>query len=44
LNFSSRADVASLPEGSWQAIFGSEGEFENQIKLSPYQVIILKRT
>jgi alpha-glucosidase len=44
LNFSSRADIASLPEGTWQAVFGSEGEFENQIELLPYQVIILKHT
>ena len=43
LNFSSREVQADLPEGQWQAIFGSNDQFENQMDLAPYQVIILKQ-
>ena len=43
LNFSSREVQADLPEGQWQAIFGSNDQFENQLDLAPYQVIILKQ-
>ncbi len=43
LNFNSREVLADLPEGQWQAVFGSNGLFENHVALEPYQVIILKQ-
>lgn len=43
LNFNSREVRADLPEGQWQAIFGSNNQFTNNLDLAPYQVIILKQ-
>ncbi len=42
LNFTSRHEDFFMPDGDWQPLFGEADVVDNVLKVTPYQVVILK--